>query len=125
MTRIKTSELRLGDRVRFAAEAPFMDGVVVDIKDRSVSVARPCLVTDDFVSTAGLGYSTGVERFALYANDDAITLLERRDPEEHWRKVTAVKNHIAALLDEEMADAKARGDHYSRLVAARQELRKL
>ncbi len=130
MTRIKTKELRLGDRVRLAYGDAFMDGVVVEADnkvdgDGRIVVARPYLVTDDFVTTAGVGYSTGVERVTLYADDSTITLLERRDPEEHWRKARDIKNHIAALLDEEMTEAKARGAHYSRLVAARDELRKL
>ena len=76
---MKTSELRLGDRVRpkHPASRAFTDMVVKQIKNDEITFFRPYAHTADFSYTGGVICYVGIEEFSAPVNDrDEYDLLE-------------------------------------------------
>lgn len=100
MTKIKRSELQIGDIVRLRDDAEgYNDATVYDVKNKSIHVVRPYVHTADFLTTAGVITYIGQEDFVLYADDTLITLLARRPPEQHRDKIRSIVNETRAAVE--------------------------
>jgi hypothetical protein len=67
--KLKPREFKLGDVIK-AYDGAFGTACVTKITKESVQLHRPYGLTDDFESTAGVNYYTGVEIYSLWLTSE-------------------------------------------------------
>lgn len=75
--KLKMSELKLGDTIRFWPHLKFTDSVVKQIKDGNITFFRPYVHTADFSYTGGVICYIGIEEWNHPVDEQEIELLER------------------------------------------------
>ena len=72
-------DLQLADNVRLG-DGPYMDAVVVQIKDDMIHLRRPYMATADFSYTGGVIATIGLEEVKLWKGDQRpLELLSRKE----------------------------------------------
>lgn len=76
---VKYCKLRLGDRIRLSADAPYMDATVKQIKDGIITALRVYVQDSERVYSSGLICTIGYEEVTMFQDSDReVMLLERR-----------------------------------------------